>query len=383
MTTLTASTWTDDYFVPVAEDQRDAVADRALKISGEDVVRACEIANAMHPNDDPPYGLQELERRKEKLSEYRATLAKLMTIPICEQRSEEWYAMRQTMITASDFAQAVGRGKFGTKDDFIVKKVDPSLGPVLSTATCPPLAWGVMFEQVVSDVYARKFACKMHEFGLVPHPGVGFIGASPDAITDDGIMVEIKAPYKRKITGQVPMQYYFQIQGQLEVCGLDACDYIECKFELVSQDVWQSLSPDETRGIIVEIKDPETGSISYVYSETHADMDAQLTWLECDVLSAADTPSTRVHRINFWRVQGMFVCRIRRDPVFWADLQAKLKDVWDVVLEYRGDNEKFRREMVVSTSSTMRGQSNSVKSRRRLEDVVGFLQESYGFTQQD
>jgi hypothetical protein len=29
-------------------------------------------------------------------------------------------------------------------------------------------------------------------------------------------MLEIKCPFRRRITGEVPLQYYYQIQGQLE-----------------------------------------------------------------------------------------------------------------------------------------------------------------------
>lgn len=370
-----------DYFLPSKDDERNAVADRALKVADMDVERACVIANAMYPNDS--YGCEMLRNRKKVLDAYRTRLMELKEIPICEQRSDAWHAMRHTMITASDFAQAVGKGKFGTASDFIIKKVRPTAFP--SASSCPPLAWGVMFESVASDVYARKLGCKMHEFGLIKHPTVGFLGASPDAITDDGVMVEIKAPYKRKITGQVPMQYYYQIQGQLEVCDLEECDYLECKFELLSQDAWQSLSPDETYGIVVEHKDDalDANTPKHVYSDAGADMDTQLTWLECDVLSSTDDDHRRVHRINFWRLEGMFVCRIRRDREFWAGLQSELKDVWDKVLEYRTDEDKFRKEMIRPSSSlsSLSSQGRAVKSRKKLEDTMGFLAENYGFTQ--
>ena len=42
-------------------------------------------------------------------------------------------------------------------------------------------------------------------------------------------MLEIKCPFKRKINGSIPDQYWMQIQGQLEVCNLEECDYLECE----------------------------------------------------------------------------------------------------------------------------------------------------------
>ena len=42
-------------------------------------------------------------------------------------------------------------------------------------------------------------------------------------------MLEIKCPTSRDITGFVPEYYHAQVQGQLEVCGLEYCDFLECE----------------------------------------------------------------------------------------------------------------------------------------------------------
>ena len=47
-------------------------------------------------------------------------LIKLKQIPVIEQRSQEWYETRNGLITASDMAQALGKGKFGTQKDFFI-----------------------------------------------------------------------------------------------------------------------------------------------------------------------------------------------------------------------------------------------------------------------
>ena len=38
-------------------------------------------------------------------------------------------------------------------------------------------------------------------------------------------MLEIKCPTKRPITGFIPEYYHYQVQGQLEVCNLNYCDF--------------------------------------------------------------------------------------------------------------------------------------------------------------
>lgn len=41
---------------------------------------------------------------------------------------------------------------------------------------------------------------KIYEFGLMKNPHHDFFGASPDGISELGVMLEIKCPYKRRPT---------------------------------------------------------------------------------------------------------------------------------------------------------------------------------------
>ncbi|PNH02589.1 hypothetical protein TSOC_011416 [Tetrabaena socialis] len=126
-----------------------------------------------------------------------------------------------------------------------------------------------MYEDVAQQVYCKRNGVRIHEFGLLKHPTVAHIGASPDGISELGVMLEIKCPYRRQITGEVPVQYYYQIQGQLEVCGLQECDYLELKLE-------ESPRPDfydtaghtifPERGVVAEFYDSEAGKTVYTYS---------------------------------------------------------------------------------------------------------------------
>ena len=82
------------------------------------------------------------------------------------------------------------------------------------------------------------YTVKIVEFGLIPHPELSVFGASPDGICDEGSpngytgrMLEIKCPPKRKFTHEVPQHYWMQMQGQLEVCDLEECDFFQVKLE--------------------------------------------------------------------------------------------------------------------------------------------------------
>ena len=76
---------------------------------------------------------------------------------------------------------------------------------------------------------------KVNEFGLIQHEKYSFLGASPDGICKNGIMLEIKCPFTRKInkTGEIynhicPAYYWVQVQQQLECCDLEECDFWQC-----------------------------------------------------------------------------------------------------------------------------------------------------------
>ena len=68
------------------------------------------------------------------------------------------------------------------------------------------------------------FKTPVIEFGLLSHSDLDWLGASPDGITPDGIMLEIKNPNKMY---KIPsLTYYTQTQIQMESADLDVCDFL-------------------------------------------------------------------------------------------------------------------------------------------------------------
>jgi hypothetical protein len=53
------------------------------------------------------------------------------------------------------------------------------------------------------------------------------LGASPDGVTEDGLLIEIKCPLTRKIEKKVPSYYLPQVQLQLEITDLEECDFVQ------------------------------------------------------------------------------------------------------------------------------------------------------------
>lgn len=276
------------------------------------------------------------------------TLEHLKTIPKIEQRTPEWYQTRHNMITASDMAQALDKGKFGTQKDFFKKKCSTSATNDTSlTSTNPALTWGVIYEPIATKIYEKRLEIKVHEFGLLKHENVHFFGASPDGISENGIMLEIKCPYKRKIDGSIPEQYYYQIQGQLDVCNLEKCDYVECKF--IEYDTFDNFVDDWTKdeltlnnaynekGIVIEVvnKDDENNTVDYIYSEIYISKEKLQKWLKTTTDKLRQ--NNLEYYMHYWKLDQYHVKRIIRNKKFFDTEINKLKVVWDDVIKFRED----------------------------------------------
>ena len=283
-----------------------------------------------------PPTLDDVQEHLDDIAEAKLALADLIARPTIKQRTPEWYEARMGMITASDFAQALGAGKFGTQKQLIWKKCMPSSDDWASLANCPPIKWGCMYEDVAQQIYCRRNKVVMHEFGLVKHPTVDHLGASPDGISELGVMLEIKCPYKREITGEVPLQYYYQIQGQLLVCGLKSCDFLELGFKELPRDAFYEKQKNE-RGIVVEIfKD---GGNTYVYSGVDWDREALEAF---EHIHRQDTDFVKFH---YWRVNVYSCVRITRDVDFVEKMVPEIRSVWARIEAYRKDEKLMEDEI--------------------------------------
>ena len=193
----------------------------------------------------------------------REIVKNLKKIKLPVQRSPEWFAMRMERITASAAADLVPVSKeiceeyvklfnvevkekkihykdftysnirtcgYGTSNQFILGKIEPRVFKTNDT-----MQWGVAYEEPATRIWESKNE-RIIEFGLLPHPTIDWIGASPDGITESGRMLEIKCPPIRKINGICPIYYYIQMQIQLEVTGLSKCDYEEVLFTEYSDE---------------------------------------------------------------------------------------------------------------------------------------------------
>ena len=185
-----------------------------------------------------------------------------------EQRSEIWHLKRGTGISASDCSCSLVETEnscgyymdlynlrdtmklnpkkccnhYSSVKEIIMKKCKKSDGGN-NLANNPAIIWGVKYEAVVQTIYSQMMNDDIVEFGLLFHPNIPFLMASPDGIScgksGKPKMLEIKCPSKRKVGPVPPLHYFHQMLMQMEVCQLDECDFFDCRFiEYIFEDEW-------------------------------------------------------------------------------------------------------------------------------------------------
>ena len=294
------------------------------------------IYNSVSISIDDNVSKEYIHKRLKIINEYKKQLELLKVIPVIEQRSPEWYEARQTLISASDFGQALNRGEYGNQRDFMIKKIT---GKSKEITYKKPLLWGVKYEDVATSIYSKRNNVKVYEFGLIKHPELDFIGASPDGISNLGIMLEIKCPYSRKISGKIIEQYFDQIQGQLEVCKLEECDFLECEFEEFKneEDFIKYNNDLVEKGIIIQYRDNEDEEFKYLYSSLNDSTDKMIEWKNNKI---EDFDITTEFLIDYWKLRKYNCQRVYRDKELFNKMKNNLKFVWDKILYYRNENKK-------------------------------------------
>ena len=154
---------------------------------------------------------------------------------------------------------------------------------------------GTKFEPIVQLQYEVSTNSKLEEFGSLKHKELSMVSASPDGITTKGIAIEIKVPHKRIITGIPPIYYWYQMQQQLQVCGLDRVDFVECKIsEYLNRNEFLKDFKDEkvekepltkdglSKNIILEYHklDSDPTEIGWIYPEKFLNLDDIDGWIK-------------------------------------------------------------------------------------------------------
>lgn len=280
------------------------------------------------------------ENRKQQLKKYIATLEELKKIPLIKQRTIEWLEARKTRLTASELEDAIR-----DKSLRLAKKKAHVVCDNTNYNAIPALKWGTMFESMAIRCYIQDMKYKnVFEFGLLLDKNHPHFGASPDGINDLGIMVEIKCPYSREIKdGYIPSKYYTQMQGQLAVCELNECDYIECKFVTYESiykyvnDIFENFENSTVNhGIIAEYQNINDGEYKYLYSKQDLISSKAIDDINKQVYEFKDE-NYKLLKLTPWRMDKMNIQRVYFDEKLWEKTKPQITNFWEKVEECKNN----------------------------------------------
>jgi putative phage-type endonuclease len=143
------------------------------------------------------------------------------------QRSKEWFEKRRQHLTASQIAAASSNSPYESRNKALKKKV----GLMSSFSGNCFTEHGNKYEGEAIQLYEKVCNKKVLSFGLLKsiNENESFLAGSPDGITTDGILIEVKCPLKRIPGDFVPPHYMYQIQTLMHILRIDKCDFIQYK----------------------------------------------------------------------------------------------------------------------------------------------------------
>lgn len=355
------------------------ISDGLMYIMGE----LYNLYNITDPNSPDKYVVDNIVEyyynefiNKQKIyCERKEKLKKLKMLDLPEQRSEEWYAMRRDKLTASSIAGAIGKCHFSTREELLLGKIEEQ--PYEAN---PITEWGVKYEDIAIAFYEEMYKTKVLDFGMIPHPTFEAFGASPDGICDDtgndeyvGRMVEIKCPPKRKFTKTVPSHYLMQVQGQLEVCDLDECDFFQvkieeydnydeyCKDTFINDDIMVQgrTHLNFPKGCTLTYIKSNENKMSYLYPVLNLSNDEYQNWIK-ENKEKIENEGHKFVEAKWWFISRYECTLVKRDKEWW------IENI-EHILKFYNDLNYYREPQNLSV---LKEKVSSQKKRKRREEPI-------------
>lgn len=154
------------------------------------------------------------------------------------QGGEAWRQARCGLLTASNFKHVIKRKASGealkARQTYMRTLAFERISQVpVHELTAKSLAWGKTNEGRARAEYEIRSGSLCTEVGLILHPDMPFVGASPDALVEEEGGLEIKCPISEHIhvgtwIEGMPEEHMPQVQGAMFVTGRsywDFCSY--------------------------------------------------------------------------------------------------------------------------------------------------------------
>jgi len=283
------------------------------------------------------------ESSQDGILKRKRQLTVLETTPQIVQRSAEWYKHMKEFLTASQLSDIFVPGR--TRGKLVMSKVvcdDDAATPTnyrIATWSheMTPFDWGIRFEPVAKMLYEYLTNTPVREIGRLIHKNPLLkLAASPDGIVEDsrdsrntriGRLVEFKAPISRSIEkGDIPKNYWQQMQIQMEVADVDSCDYFEIQLRSTKGNETVE-GPCIKYGYVYTIgavtppyDDPQP--VRYLYSQLNSSIE--------DLSGLLKEGETLLETIE-WGLLSYNLVTVQRSTLWFESIIPVLKKFWEDV----------------------------------------------------
>lgn len=346
-----------------------------------------EIAEIFHQTFMPPrsYDNSIILNERVNLREITERLNILRSMPQPDQRTAEWYAFRHNLITASNAYKTLMEGS--EYNQIIFEKCKPLYVPgengsdkedetirIVNVDTT--LHWGQKYEPLSVLIYEDMYDTQIEDFGCIQHEKYEFLGASPDGINVEtrtpryGRMLEIKNIVNREITGIPKLEYWVQMQLQMETCKLEECDFLETRFvEYESEDSYNNDKENTTgyKGMFMYFS--KDGKPTYKYTPLNImKSKTRVEKWEEKQLSEMEAQGYMWVKNIYWKLEELSCVLVTRNSHWFQSVVPTIEKAWETVIyerEHGFDHRKpTKRSKSNSTSNVLDNPENTINQQR-------------------
>lgn len=160
-----------------------------------------------------------------------------MPVIECEQRTDEWRALRAGKVTGSRMsdvtAKLKGTGEAAPRRNYRAEIICETLTgqPIPEKFLGYEMQWRSETEQFARTAYELERDVTVDTIGFAIHPTIERFGASPDGLVGDDGLLEIKCPNTAThidylLGGVVPADYQPQMLAEMACTGRQWCDFV-------------------------------------------------------------------------------------------------------------------------------------------------------------
>jgi putative phage-type endonuclease len=273
-------------------------------------------------------------RVKPNVNQMRKKIAYLQSVPQPEQRTPEWYEFRYKHLTASNIWKVFISDS--TRNQLIYEKCQPLNAEKYSgnVSLESPMHWGQKYEPLSIMLYEQIYNAPVSDFGCIPHKKIDFLAASPDGIVTAetslryGRMLEVKNIVNRDITGEPKMEYWVQMQLQMEVCELNECDFLETRFqEYADQAAFEADAETPYKGMLMLFMSAGNKPV-YEYAPLGLALAELEVWQETMM---EKNPTLMWLKNIYWKLDQLSCVLVLRNKAWFAAVVPQLKEIWETI----------------------------------------------------